>query len=127
MPIETDRWFQNLNPGNHDDVDAAESSLGSFNFPAQTTLLYQSMTHSAYFALVLSLLVHHLLYPTSLRQPALIFAFGNGQMNLLALDLPLHITSFYVPEMEQVVETKATFSKTTSSNSVMQTGSLLAI
>lgn len=107
MPIETDRWFQNLNPGNHD-VDVVESSLGSFNFPAQTTLLSQSMTHSAFFAL--ALLGHHLLYPTSLGQPALIFAFGKGQINLLALDLPLHITSFYVPEMEQVVGTKATFS-----------------
>lgn len=91
-------------------MDVVESSLGSFNFSAQTTLLSQSMTHSAFFALVLSLLGHHLLYPTSLRQPALIFAFGKGQINLLALDLPLHITSFYVPEMEQVVGTKTTFS-----------------
>lgn len=65
-------------------MGVVESSLGSFNFPAQTTLLSQSMTHGAFFALVLSLLGHHLLYPTSLRQPAFIFAFGKGQINLLA-------------------------------------------
>lgn len=46
---------------------------------------------------------------TSLKQLAFIFTFAKVHINILALDLPFHITSFCVPGMKKVVGIKAPF------------------